>query len=132
MPAFLFFMRRHGISLTLLLFLTCSALAQTGLTLLITVIDENGVAVPAARVLISSPELPGLRCETDFAGRCRFLNFPAGTYRIHVEKQDYYSLTLSSMQFPATANLERSEEHTSELQSPMYLVCRLLLEKKII
>src|ERR1017187_8229745 len=25
----------------------------------------------------------------------------------------------------------RSEEHTSELQSPMYLVCRLLLEKKI-
>src|SRR5437764_10746166 len=28
---------------------------------------------------------------------------------------------------PGTA---RSEEHTSELQSPMYLVCRLLLEKK--
>src|SRR6476469_9639238 len=26
--------------------------------------------------------------------------------------------------------LRRSEEHTSELQSPMYLVCRLLLEKK--
>src|SRR5437762_11424889 len=28
------------------------------------------------------------------------------------------------------AYLPRSEEHTSELQSPMYLVCRLLLEKK--
>src|SRR5437762_9573105 len=28
------------------------------------------------------------------------------------------------------AKLRRSEEHTSELQSPMYLVCRLLLEKK--
>src|SRR3712207_7762707 len=27
---------------------------------------------------------------------------------------------------------ERSEEHTSELQSRQYLVCRLLLEKKII
>src|SRR5947209_10095066 len=27
-------------------------------------------------------------------------------------------------------NLERSEEHTSELQSRQYLVCRLLLEKK--
>src|SRR5437763_12389022 len=26
--------------------------------------------------------------------------------------------------------ISRSEEHTSELQSPMYLVCRLLLEKK--
>src|SRR5437763_10470643 len=30
---------------------------------------------------------------------------------------------------PAAAGT-RSEEHTSELQSPMYLVCRLLLEKK--
>src|SRR5437762_2285079 len=28
------------------------------------------------------------------------------------------------------AEFQRSEEHTSELQSPMYLVCRLLLEKK--
>src|SRR5256885_13089236 len=28
--------------------------------------------------------------------------------------------------------LPRSEEHTSELQSPCNLVCRLLLEKKII
>src|SRR5947209_20396998 len=28
------------------------------------------------------------------------------------------------------ASLSRSEEHTSELQSRQYLVCRLLLEKK--
>src|SRR5437762_6662904 len=31
---------------------------------------------------------------------------------------------------PGLALVYRSEEHTSELQSPMYLVCRLLLEKK--
>src|SRR5256885_12797379 len=30
----------------------------------------------------------------------------------------------------APSSLERSEEHTSELQSPCNLVCRLLLEKK--
>src|SRR5437763_6868400 len=37
----------------------------------------------------------------------------------------------SSSAFPAKMPLRsRSEEHTSELQSPMYLVCRLLLEKK--
>src|SRR5258708_17778378 len=29
-----------------------------------------------------------------------------------------------------SGNLTRSEEHTSELQSPDHLVCRLLLEKK--
>src|SRR5258708_13314104 len=32
--------------------------------------------------------------------------------------------------FAAEAGEERSEEHTSELQSPDHLVCRLLLEKK--
>src|SRR5437879_1555090 len=31
---------------------------------------------------------------------------------------------------PKIGECDRSEEHTSELQSPMYLVCRLLLEKK--
>src|SRR5437879_11665320 len=37
----------------------------------------------------------------------------------------YRSAALRNVRFGA-----RSEEHTSELQSPMYLVCRLLLEKK--
>src|SRR3712207_8055028 len=31
---------------------------------------------------------------------------------------------------PGLVDLRRSEEHTSELQSRQYLVCRLLLEKK--
>src|SRR5205809_4982997 len=31
---------------------------------------------------------------------------------------------------PAAGTLARSEEHTSELQSRLHLVCRLLLEKK--
>src|SRR5438876_8976206 len=37
------------------------------------------------------------------------------------------------VRFPRPAVLrgrDRSEEHTSELQSPVHLVCRLLLEKK--
>src|SRR5437763_16594863 len=36
----------------------------------------------------------------------------------------------SDARAPARTRPRRSEEHTSELQSPMYLVCRLLLEKK--
>ena len=45
-------------------------------------------------------------------------------------------LTFSPVKYPYCAlfrllsSILRSEEHTSELQSPMYLVCRLLLEKK--
>src|SRR3712207_8115872 len=35
------------------------------------------------------------------------------------------------LQLPAAGHhVQRSEEHTSELQSRQYLVCRLLLEKK--
>src|SRR2546426_5987358 len=36
----------------------------------------------------------------------------------------------SSERQSATSRTSRSEEHTSELQSPCNLVCRLLLEKK--
>src|SRR2546422_7639224 len=38
-------------------------------------------------------------------------------------------LTRDALHEPAVL-LERSEEHTSELQSRLHLVCRLLLEKK--
>src|SRR3712207_7294218 len=44
--------------------------------------------------------------------------FPDGSFEAVVEK----------VQVAATTT--RSEEHTSELQSRQYLVCRLLLEKK--
>src|ERR1017187_6851326 len=37
--------------------------------------------------------------------------------------------TLPRIRTVASIKPLRSEEHTSELQSPMYLVCRLLLEK---
>src|SRR5438445_9042329 len=39
-------------------------------------------------------------------------------------------LSASGYVYPTHANFLRSEEHTSELQSRQYLVCRLLLEKK--
>src|SRR5258708_11701054 len=38
--------------------------------------------------------------------------------------------TLASGSTRASVKPRRSEEHTSELQSPDHLVCRLLLEKK--
>src|SRR5205809_5597839 len=40
------------------------------------------------------------------------------------------TLVFAAMQTVWMAFLARSEEHTSELQSRLHLVCRLLLEKK--
>ena len=46
-----------------------------------------------------------------------------------MEKEQLPSTTDTKAGKKGTRN-GRSEEHTSELQSRMYLVCRLLLEKK--
>src|SRR5205807_7750202 len=43
---------------------------------------------------------------------------------------DHSTQNDSSARMPRAREHERSEEHTSELQSPCNLVCRLLLEKK--
>src|SRR3989449_6039921 len=51
------------------------------------------------------------------------LSFPSGRTAEEVVPRDAAALAW-------LANLARSEEHTSELQSRLHLVCRLLLEKK--
>src|SRR3712207_8635843 len=48
--------------------------------------------------------------------------FERNRFELHTENQAPYDVLLG--------RLGRSEEHTSELQSRQYLVCRLLLEKK--
>src|SRR2546426_5422622 len=55
--------------------------------------------------------------------------------KVNIRQRPFFSrveekrvLTQSAAPFPLPAH--RSEEHTSELQSPCNLVCRLLLEKK--
>src|SRR3712207_8530086 len=61
----------------------------------------------------------------------------ASNPRFHVSRADierdgptYTVDTLRDLRAVYGAHAERSEEHTSELQSRQYLVCRLLLEKK--
>src|SRR3712207_7679932 len=50
---------------------------------------------------------------------------------IHVEQAvSYIRMATWNSFIHSTQSLVRSEEHTSELQSRQYLVCRLLLEKK--
>src|SRR5437762_6866877 len=59
-----------------------------------------------------------------------FLTEPlAGRHQPHREPSTPASCC-SRLPLVAPEYYMRSEEHTSELQSPMYLVCRLLLEKK--
>src|SRR3712207_8128442 len=62
----------------------------------------------------------------------RKLDLPAKVVNPDVphEVPGILSTDLEDRVLAALVNLCRSEEHTSELQSRQYLVCRLLLEKK--
>src|SRR5258708_16384681 len=51
-------------------------------------------------------------------------------FRVRTRDGDFFVLRHDEAQ--DVWSLDRSEEHTSELQSPDHLVCRLLLEKKTI
>src|SRR2546429_1883463 len=74
------------------------------------------------RGLRKSPESETARMRTsEVSSFCRMAShFPAGVLSTPVDKT-------TIVFFPRDA---RSEEHTSELQSRLHLVCRLLLEKK--
>src|SRR2546426_3743831 len=81
---------------------------------------------PYTTLFRSEPFIPAVSREYHsdvFAGFPR--QHPHGQCRIISER-------LSKMPHQRRENVEhlRSEEHTSELQSPCNLVCRLLLEKK--
>src|SRR5258708_30127145 len=60
-----------------------------------------------------------------------FRSLSQRTYRVrHAQLGDYAIFITPIAQSAGHVDYERSEEHTSELQSPDHLVCRLLLEKK--
>src|SRR3712207_8272235 len=66
---------------------------------------------------------------------CGWLCIPGdNSFKFHDKKppDDTCVLEMSLFRLPPGVNWQdlRSEEHTSELQSRQYLVCRLLLEKK--
>src|SRR5690348_17442588 len=73
-----------------------------------------------------------------------FRSWTAQTDRLTVNENEFFNRAVGAVyttngavpgglaQTPVAVNRAtgRSEEHTSELQSPVHLVCRLLLEKK--
>src|SRR5256885_12701236 len=58
------------------------------------------------------------------------MNGPPSAQSNATTSKDIPESTFQAMKFLEVLCNERSEEHTSELQSPCNLVCRLLLEKK--
>jgi hypothetical protein len=81
----------------------------------ITVSDENGVAVPSARVSLESASAPSLRCETDFSGRCQFSVSP-GPYQLRVEKEGFYALVQPAVEVKQNAGFDVVLSHQQEVR----------------
>ncbi len=81
-----------------LILLSCSVLARgQSLTAVLTVVDENGLAVPGAQVTISEPGRPPVRLTTDYAGRCSYPLHQDAPYQIRIEKPGFYQVLENSI-----------------------------------
>src|SRR2546429_7301028 len=90
------------------------------------------VVYPALAVMIAVP-VPGIRRGLPLLPYSVAIARAPGLCCVAIVKARHASLhplRLSSTAFYWCAWGLRSEEHTSELQSRLHLVCRLLLEKK--
>src|SRR3712207_8562686 len=84
----------------------------------------NDTATTEIYTLSLHDALPILRAVREVTGGAPLTGCSAeGTINGDNADESHYSVVV-------TAISSRSEEHTSELQSRQYLVCRLLLEKK--
>src|SRR5205823_14901351 len=83
-------------------------------------------------VIPPPPSSPLFPYTTLFRSPCEYQSRAAGGRRRTTARRKSRRLRGSarSLRTPPTRARLRSEEHTSELQSLAYLVCRLLLEKK--
>jgi hypothetical protein len=97
--------------------------ASTAPKLAVTVTDENAVPVASAHVLLQAPPPAlSLRCLTDSAGRCEFLDLPRGTYELRVEKIGFYATSQSNVQVGITANLDVTLSHQQEAREVVDVV----------
>src|SRR5437879_10421878 len=77
----------------------------------------------------------GLLFATESPGPAPGVRYPMNVEPLPIRPPHRVAILLNANAAAVSEHLRRelenrSEEHTSELQSPMYLVCRLLLEKK--
>ena len=102
-------------ALLLTLVLVSTAVAQST-PATVAVVDENGVAVPAARVTAQSQSQPAVHCQTIFTGRCQLPSLPAGQYRLHVEKEGYYAIDEPKIEIAPGSAIEVTLNHQQEVR----------------
>jgi len=87
----------------------------------VVVLDENGVAVPSARVILTSPNGQVLRGETDYSGRVFFHVHP-GSYAVTIEKTGFYRVKAGTFHVEQASTVEAVLPHEQEVRESVDVV----------
>lgn len=63
----------------------------------VTVVDENGLLLAGAQVILSEPGRPVVEIWTDYAGRCSYSLHQSEPYQIRIEKPGFYQTVVSGV-----------------------------------
>ncbi len=91
-------------------------------SLLISVADENGIAVPGALVIVTRPGKPAIRSYSDYAGRCQFIADVADVFQVRVEKEGFYALQVKDIRAADVESLEVVLTHQREVREEVNVV----------
>src|SRR3989454_9605743 len=105
--------------------------AKFGEKIVMRILDKSTNLLPLDKIIVHGPTVEKLRWMINQPYGIIYVTGPTGsgkTTTLYSSLNEINSpdINISTAEDP----IERSEEHTSELQSPCNLVCRLLLEKK--
>ncbi len=88
----------------------------------VAVVDENGAAVPSARVTLTPAQGTPLHGDTDYAGRAEFPGLAPGDYFLRVEKEGFFALTRQVIHVGEVSNADVTLNHTREYSEQVNVV----------
>jgi hypothetical protein len=95
---------------------------QAGAGLHVAVVDENGAAVPSARITMTPPKGTPLHGETDYAGRKEFSGLLPGDYSLQVEKEGFFAVTQPGIRVGEMASVDVTLNHIREFSEKVNVV----------
>ena len=99
-----------------------SADSKASVGLQVAVVDENGTAVPSARITLIPRQGTPARGETDYAGRKEFSALVPDDYSLQVEKEGFFAVTQPGIQVGEVANAEVTLNHVREFSEQVNVV----------
>ncbi len=99
-----------------------AATLQPPAALHLSVVDENGAAVPSARITLTPGQGAPVRGETDYAGRKEFTRLEPGTYSLRVEKEGFFAVTRMTVHVGETTAVEVRLNHVREFTEQVNVI----------